>query len=145
MHLSFIVTHVHSSLQFQVFFILVEFPERIRLIITGKVLNYKTCCGVGGTYILQDEKHNGKPYYVHQSGAWSISWRTDTKSWNIGSKSISIDNGRNLGYVIGPSNDERVPINIKSGWRYSDDGWQNAADNEVQFEVISSSEFLHPI
>lgn len=119
-----------------------EFPKRIRLITTGKPLQNQQSLGVGGTYILQDDKHNDKPYYVHRSGQWSISWRKGTKSWNIGGKSANIDAGRDVGYIIGPSNDNNPPHKIKFGWNYwnySEHGWQDAAENEVRFEVISSS------
>lgn len=85
----------------------------------------------GGTYFLNEKTTNGKPFWVHKSGFSVIYWNNNN-FWSI---EYEKNLGKNRGYITGPANDERVPIEISEGWTYAKDGvFINATRNVVHFE-----------
>ena len=83
----------------------------------------------GGTYSLQEDKTNNKPYWIHQSGGKAIWWVNDFDKWIVGNFE---DLGSSTAGIIGPSNNDSPPNQITNGWRHHNNGWHGT--NDVHFE-----------
>ena len=96
----------------------------------------------GGTYSLQEDKTNNKPYWIHQSGGKAIWWVNDFDKWIVG----NFENlGKDMAGILGPSNNDSPPNQITNGWRYSNSGWYDT--NDVHFEdwTFKQGKFLHSL
>ena len=97
----------------------------------------------GGTYFLQEDKTNGKPYWVHQSGGKAIWWDNDFNNWKVGNFEHL---GSSTAGIKGPSNNDSPPNQITSnGWQYANNGWHDT--NGVHFEdwTFKQGNFLHSL
>ena len=95
----------------------------------------------GGTYFLQEDKTNGKPYWVHQSDGKAIWWDKVVNKWMVGNFK---DLGKDFGGIIGPSNNDSPPNQINNGWQYGKaSSFHNT--NDVHFEdwTFKQGKFLH--
>ena len=94
----------------------------------------------GGTYFLQEDKINNKPFWIHQSGYKAI-WWSPNDYWNIGGFS---NLGKTQTGIYGPKNNESPPNQIKNGWQYCD-GTNFHDTNDVHFEdcTFKQGKFLH--
>ena len=94
----------------------------------------------GGTYFLQEDKTNKKPFWIHQSGEKAIWWST-TEQWMVG----NFENLRtSRAGIKGPSNNDSPPNQITNGWRYyNGTNWLDT--NDVHFEdwTFKQGKFLH--
>ena len=96
----------------------------------------------GGTYFLQEDTRNMKPYWIHQSGYRAIWWNPNDY-WMVGNFE---DLGKDLGSIKYPSNNESPPNQITNGWQYYDgDEWQDT--NDVHFEdwTFKQGKFLRSL
>ena len=87
---------------------------------------------MGGTYILQEDMTNNKPYWIHQSGEKAIWWddKVTHPCWKAGNFK---DLGSSKGSIFGPSNNDSAPNQITNGWQYTaKDGFHDT--NDVRFE-----------
>ena len=96
----------------------------------------------GGTYFLQEEKTNNKPFWIHQSGGKAI-WWSPNDYWNIGEFS-------NLGItttgIYGPSNNDNPPNKINNGWHYyNGTNWPDADDVHFEDWTFKQGKFLHSL
>ena len=94
----------------------------------------------GGTYFLQEDKTNKKPFWIHQSGEKAIWWST-TEQWIVGSFG---NLGSSKAGIIGTSNNGGPPNQITNGWQYAKDGSLHDT-NDVHFEdwTFKQGKFLH--
>ena len=83
--------------------------------------------GKGGTYFLQEDKTNNKPFWIHQSGYRAIWWND---YWMVGNFE---DLGKDLGSIKYPSNNESPPNQVTNGWQFYD-GTNWLETNGVHFE-----------
>ena len=87
----------------------------------------------GGTYFLQEDKTNNKPYWIHQSGGMAIWWDNEYNKWKIGPFEHL---GSEIAGIIGPSNNDNSPNQIINGWQYAPEDsnvpWTDT--NDVHFE-----------
>ena len=89
----------------------------------------------GGTYFLQEDTRNDKPYWVHQSGGMAIWWYSSNgfDSWRVGKFEWL---GSSTAGILGPSNNDSPPNEISNGWQYySGTNWHDT--NDVHFEDIT--------
>ena len=96
----------------------------------------------GGTYSLQEDKTNNKPYWIHQSGDMAIWWST-IERWIVG---VFEDLGSSKGGILGPSNNDSPPNQIINGWQYANIANKEWVDtNDVHFEdwTFKQGKFLH--
>ena len=110
----------------------------MKLSISGEAQQHQS--GKGGTYFLQEDKINHKPFWIHQSGGKAIWWST-TEQWIVGNfESL----GSSRGGIKGPSNNDSPPNQITNGWQYWDrTNWLDT--NDVHFEdwTFKQGKFLH--
>ena len=97
--------------------------------------------GYGGTYVLQDDTRNSKPYWIHQSGGKAIWWDNRSPYWIVGNFE---DLGGSSAGIHGPSNNDSPPNQITNGWKYYN-GTNFLDTNDVQFEdwTFKQGKFLH--
>ena len=101
----------------------------MKLSISGEAHNHHG--SKGGTYFLQEDMINDKPYWVHQSGGKAIWWNIKYDMWMIGNFE---DLNKNLGSIKSPPNNARPPNQITNDWRYwNGTNWLNIT-NGVNFE-----------
>ena len=95
--------------------------------------------GFGGTYFLQEDKTNNKPFWIHQSGGKAI-WRSTTEQWIVG---VFEGLGSSKGGILGPSNNDSPLNQITNRWKYHNNGWLDT--NDVHFEdwTFKQGKFLH--
>ena len=96
----------------------------------------------GGTYSLQEDKTNNKPYWIHQSGDMAIWWST-IERWIVG---VFEDLGSSKGGILGPSNNDSPPNQIINGWQYANIANKEWVDtNDVHFEdwTFKQGKFFH--
>ena len=106
------------------------YPLKMKFSISGEAQEHQA--GFGGTYFLQEDKTNNKPFWVHQSGDSAI-WWSPNDYWNIGKFS---DLGKKPTAIYGPSNNDSPPYQITNGWWYwNGDEWLDT--NDIQFDVIT--------
>ena len=109
----------------------------MKLSISGEAQQHQS--GKGGTYFLQEDKINHKPFWIHQSGGKAIWWNPND-NWKVG----TIKNlGTSTSGIYGPSNNDSPPNQITNGWRYHKSGWHDT--NDVHFEdwTFKQGKFLH--
>ena len=105
------------------------YPLKMKLSICGEVQKYQ--CVHGGTYFLQEDKTNNKPYWIHQSGDIAIWWST-SEHWIVGGFE---DLGSSRGGILGTSNNDSPPNQITNGWQYANIANNEWVDtNDVHFE-----------
>ena len=112
----------------------------MKLSIGGEAKKYQASSG--GTYFLQEDKTNNKPYWIHQSGDMAIWWST-IERWIVGGFE---DLGSSRGGILGTSNNDSPPNQITSnGWQYANNGWHDT--NGVHFEdwTFKQGNFLHSL
>ena len=73
----------------------------MKLFISGEAQKHQGANG--GTYFLQEEKTNNKPFWVHQSGGKAIWWSNDFNLWAIGNLEYL---RASEGGIKGPSNND---------------------------------------
>ena len=111
----------------------------MKLSISGEAQKHQGAWG--GTYFLQEDKTNDKPFWIHQSGGKAIWWGDWKYKWKV-------DNFEDLGSsaagISGPSNNDSPPNQITNGWRYYD-GTNWLDTNDVHFEdwTFKQGKFLH--
>ena len=86
----------------------------------------------GGTYFLQEDMTNDKPYWIHQCGGKAIWWDRDIDNWKVGDIEYL---GSSIGGIKGPSNNDSPPNQITNGWKYANNGFYDT--NGVHFEDIT--------
>ena len=101
----------------------------MKLSIGGEAKKYQASSG--GTYFLQEDKTNNKPYWIHQSGDMAIWWST-IERWIVGGFE---DLGSSKGGILAPSNNDSPPNQITNGWKYANNGFYDT--NGVHFEDIT--------
>ena len=80
----------------------------------------------GGTYFLQEDKINNKPYWIHQSGGNAIWWNDKYDYWMVG----NFENlGKDFGNIAGPSKNDSPPNQITNGWQCYYDGTNDDETN----------------
>ena len=85
----------------------------------------------GGTYFLQEDKTNNKPYWIHKSDGKAIWWDKEVDKWNVG----DFENlGSAFAGIKGPSNNDSPPNQITNGWKYTTVDKQWLDTNGVHFE-----------
>ena len=100
----------------------------------------------GGTYFLQENTRNNKPFWIHQSDGKAIWWDKDVDKWNVGSIK---DLGSAIAGIKGPFDNDSPPnqLNqITNGWRYwNGDKWLYT--NDVHFEdwTFKQGKFLRSL
>ena len=98
----------------------------------------------GGTYFLQEDTRNDKPYWVHQSGGMAIWWYSSNgfDNWRVGKFEWL---GSSTAGILGPSNNDSPLNQITIGWRYYNNGWYDT--NGVHFEdwTFKQGKFLHSL
>ena len=96
----------------------------------------------GGTYFLQEDKTNNKPYWIHQSGGMAIWWDNEYNKWKIGPFEHL---GSEIAGIIGPSNNDSPPNQITNGWKFANNGFHDT--NGVHFEdwTFKQGKFLHSL
>ena len=111
----------------------------MKLSISGEVQKHQG--DRGGTYFLQEDMTNNKPFWIHQSGGKAIWWDKDVDKWNVGNFE---DLGSEFAGIKGPSNNDSPPNQITNGWRYHNRGWH---DTDVHFEdwTFKQGKFLHSL
>ena len=112
----------------------------MKLSISGEVQKHQG--DEGGTYFLQENKTNNKPFWVHQSGGNAIWWST-TEQWIVG---VFEGLGSSKGGILGPSNKDSPPNQIINGWQYANIANEEWVDtNDVHFEdcTFKHGKFLH--
>ena len=94
----------------------------------------------GGTYFLQEDTRNNKPYWIHQSGGMAIWWDNDFDTWKVGNfESL----GSSTAGIKGPPNNDSPPNQITNGWQYATDKWTDT--NGIHFEdwTFKQGKFFH--
>ena len=87
-----------------------------------------------GTYILSDGLVNGYPHWLKKGdGSQAIWFDKVISAWMVGDKK---DLGISHGGIHGPYGKDSYPNEIKHGWRYWDNGFQDAGPNDVMFKGI---------
>ena len=114
------------------------YPLKMKLSISGEAQKYQA--SIGGTYLLQENKTNDKPFWIHQSGGKAIWWDNDNDNWNVGNFEYL---GSSKAGIIGPSNNDSPPNQIKQGWKYANNRFHDT--NGVHFEdwTFKQGKFLH--
>ena len=110
----------------------------MKLSISGEAQKYQA--HIGGTYFLQENKTNNKPFWIHQSGGKAIWWNPNNY-WMVGNFE---DLGKDMGGIKGPSNSDNPPNRINNGWQYGKArSFHNT--NDVHFEdwTFKQGKFLH--
>ena len=103
----------------------------MKLSISGEVQKHQG--DRGGTYFLQQDMTNNKPFWIHQSGSKAIWWDKDVDKWNVGAFEYL---GSEFAGIKGPSNNDSPPNQITNGWQYAPQDpnvpWTDT--NDVHFE-----------
>ena len=86
---------------------------------------------------MSDGLVNGYPHWLKSDGSDAIWFDKVGSSWLVGTKEVL---GTNTGGIGGPYGKDSYPNEIKQGWRYWHNGWQNAGPNNVMFIAISAHE-----
>ena len=95
----------------------------MKLSISGEAHNHHG--SKGGTYFLQEDMINDKPYWIHQSGGKAVWWNSNDY-WMVG----KFENlGKDFGNIIGPSKNDSPPNQITNGWQYYYDGTNDDETN----------------
>ena len=112
----------------------------MKLSISGEAQKHQA--SLGGTYFLQEDKTNNKPFWVHQSGGKAIWWDNDFDNWKIGQFE---DLGSSKASFYGPSNNDNPPNQIINGWQFANNGWHDT--NDVHFEdwTFKQGKFLRSL
>ena len=115
------------------------YPLKMQLSISGEVQKHQST--KGGTYFLQENKTNGKPFWIHQSGGKAIWSDNNFNKWKVGAFEYF---GSEFAGIKGPSNNDSPPNQITNGWRYHNRGWH---DTDVHFEdwTFKQGKFLHSL
>ena len=118
-------------------------PTKLELTFSGKAKEEQAW--LEGTYILSDSLVNDYPHWLLKTDGSQAIWFDKVNSnWKVGDKE---DLGTNIGYIAGPKGKDSYPNEIKQGWRYSDNGWHDAGQNDVIFKATGTffKPFLHKI
>jgi len=114
------------------------YPLKMKLSISGKAQKHQD--SRGGTYFLQEDTRNNKPYWIHQSGGMAI-WRdNDFDNWKVGRFDYL---GSSSAGIKGPSNNDSPPNQISNGWQRAKDGYFHDT-NDVHFEDWTFKQVLPP-
>ena len=90
-----------------------NFPENLNLFISGKAKSHQG--SRVGTYHLQSDTTNEKPYWIQTSKEYAI-WWTPNDSWMVGDFS---DLGTKRGGIKGPIKNDGPPNQIEM-WKFTD-------------------------
>ena len=111
----------------------------MKLILTGKAQKYQY--DKQGIYILQEKEMHSKKHWRSEQlyfdfGLW---WNRESSYWIIGKY---VDVGASSGTIMGPPNDDSLPINIDT-WKFyyekekwfgkTKNEWVDAGINEIKF------------
>ena len=89
---------------------------------------------------MGDSLVNGYPYWLQIDGIQAIWFVKEGSTWLVGRK----DNlGTNAGGILGPKGKDSNPNEIKQGWRYATNVWQDAVPNDIIFKAIGT--FFKPL
>ena len=92
--------------------------------------------GFKGSYILCERLVNGYPYWLKTGdGSQAIWFDKEVSNWKVSTKE---DLGSNIGAISGPKGKDSYPNEIKQGWRYVENGFQDAGPNDVIFKAIGT-------
>ena len=107
-------------------------PTKLELTLAGKAKEEQS--SKAGTYILSDGLVNGYPHWLKKGdGSQAIWFDKVISAWMVGDKK---DLGISHGGIHGPYGKDSYPNEIKHGWRYWDNGFQDAGPNDVMFKGI---------
>ena len=107
-------------------------PTKLKMKLAGKAKEV-TAKWVEGTYILSDGLVNGYPHWLKTDGSQAIWFDKIGSSWLVGSKK---NLGTKRGGIGGPQGKDSYPNEIKQGWRYANNGFQDSGPNDVIFKSI---------
>ena len=114
------------------------YPLKMKISIGGEAQKHQFANG--GTYFLQEDIRNNKPFWVHQSGGKAIWWDNYYDNWNVGDFEYL---GSSTAGIKGPCNNDSPPNQITNGWRYSNKGWHDTNDVHFEDNTFKQSKFLH--
>ena len=86
-----------------------------------------------GTYTLANGLVNGYPHWLKLDESQAIWFNKVGSDWLVGYKK---DLGTKRGGIAGPKGKDSYPNEIKQGWQYWDNGFQDAGPNDVIFKAI---------
>ena len=95
---------------------------------------------MGGTYLLQENKTNDKPFWIHQSGGKAIWWDNDNDNWNVGNFEYL---GSSKAGIKGPSNNDSPPNQITNGWKFANNGFHDTSGVHFEDWTFKQGKFLH--
>ena len=81
-----------------------------------------------GNYILRDSLVNGYPHWLKTDGSQAIWFDKVASNWKVSQKE---NLGTITGGIAGPKGNDSNPNEIKQGWRYWNNGFQDSGPNDV--------------
>ena len=101
----------------------------------GKAKEVQSKYGREATYILSDSLVNGYPHWLKTDGSQAIWFSKVASSWSVHKKE---NLGMDIGGIAGPAGKDSYPNEIKQGWKYWDNSFQDACPNDVIFKAIGT-------
>ena len=121
------------------FFAVLPPPTKLELSLDGKARE-QSIYGREGVYVLGDGLVNGYPNWILNNGSQAMWFSKISSAWFVSDKE---NLGTDYGGISGPYGNDSYPNEIKHGWSYYDDNWQDAGPNDIIFNVIGTVPNLH--
>ena len=116
----------------EIMFSVVPPPTKLTLTLAGKAKEEQSKYEIEGSYTLADNLVNGYPHWLKNEGSQAIWFDKLSSAWVVHNMSTL---GHSFGGIAGPKGKDTNPNEITYGWRYWDNGLQDAPYSDIVFKV----------